>query len=112
MLHLLPGLLMVVESVLFLVLEWRLRAASGWRAGALDQLTRGVVIGPLVVFLLGALILSTGGWDLLRLPGVLIVLVLPVALAAAAHTWLARPALLALGLSLAGLVVVAIGAQA
>lgn len=136
---LLPGLLMLVESVVFVALEWRLRRRAGWRQGALDHATVGVVVGPLVVFLLAALVFSTAGWDLLRLPGVLTVLALPIALAAAfravrgdrqrlaadadddadtaadeatpGRLRRAHPTLLAVGLSLGGLTVLAIGAD-
>ena len=83
MLTLLPGALMVAESAVFFALEWRLRRASRWRRGALDSASLGVVAGPLAVFLVAAFVLSTAGWDLLRLPGVLTVLALPIALGAA-----------------------------
>lgn len=122
--RLLPDLLMLLEAAVYIVLEWRLRRATRWREGALDHATTAVVAGPLVVFLVGALILSTGGWDLLSLAGVLTVLALPVGLASAFRAlrgdkerhaeaeredrepglWRWHPAALALGLSLLGLV--------
>lgn len=114
MLSLLPGALMVAESVVFVALEWRFRRASRWRRGALDHASVGVVAGPLAVFLVAAFLLSTAGWDLLRLPGVLTVLALPVALGAAVRglrddgpRWL--PSAVALALSLLGLTVLTVG---
>ena len=127
---------MVTESVVFLVLEWRLRRATGWREGALDHASTGVVAAPVVVFLTAALFFSTGGWDLLRLPGILTVLALPVALGAAFRAfrgdkqrlasadedpagaagpsalWRWHPVVLALGLSLTGLVLLAVSTWA
>ncbi len=122
---------MLTESVVFLVVEWRLRRRTNWRQGALDHLTAGVVAGPVVLFLLAALVFSTGGWDLLRPSGVLTVFALPVALGAGFRAvrggrrhraragdedeppsvlWRWQPTILALGLSVVGLVVVSTGA--
>ena len=110
---------MVTLAVVYVVLEWRLRRVSRWRRGALDHADRGVVLGPLVVFLVAALVLSTGGWDLLRIPGVLTVLGLPIALGAAFRAlrrepttttawWRWQPTVLAVALSLLGLVALAV----
>lgn len=116
-----PELLMITEAVLYLAVEVRLRLRSRWTEGALDHADRGVVLGPLVTFLVAALFFSTGGWDLLRLPGILTVLGLPIALGAAfralrgdrelldadgrglpaARRW--QPTLVAVALSLVGL---------
>ncbi len=83
MLTLLPGLLLTLEAVVYVAAERRLRGRSRWREGALDHLSPGVVVGPVAVCLVAAVVLSTAGWDLLQLAGVLTVVALPIGLGAA-----------------------------
>lgn len=77
-----PGLLMLTMALTYLACEIILRRRSGGRRGPLNFATRPIVLAPLGIYLVAALIFSTGSWSILNLTSVLIVFGLPMALGA------------------------------
>lgn len=111
-----PGLLMLAMALTYLVCEITLRRRTGGRRGPLNWATRPIVLAPLGIYLVAAVILSTGSWSILNLTSVLIVFGLPVALGASYRALRpqAPPGLstaVAVGLSLLGLATVWLGSR-
>lgn len=111
-----PGLLMLVMAATYLICEIAVRRRTGGQKGPLNWATRPIVLAPLGIYLVAAVILSTGSWSILNLTSVLIVFGLPVVLGAAYRAF--RPdqpagigAVVAVGLSVLGLMAVWVGFQ-
>lgn len=101
-------------ALAYLVSEWRIRRETRWKEGPLNALTLRIAAMPFLVYVVGAVILSTGGWSILNLTSFLVIVALPLALAGAVR-WF-RPEerasvaqLVALSLSLLGLTAVWLG---
>ena len=115
--QLLPGFLLMAMALTYLLCEFVLRRRTGWAKGPLNYGTKPVVLLPLAVYVVAALILSTASWNILNLTSMLIVYALPMALGASyrgirPQTSPATPVVIAVGLSLVGLVSVGLGYQA
>jgi len=114
--QLLPGYLLIAMAVAYLASEVLLRRRSGWEKGPLNFGTKPIVFGPLAIYVIAAVVLSTASWNILNLTSVLIVFALPMTLGAAARGFVPsmHPAvapLIAAGLSLLGLFCVGAGYQ-
>lgn len=115
--QLLPGVLLMVMALGYLLSEVLLRRRTHGEKGPLNFATRPVVLVPLGVYLVAALVLSTASWNILNLTSVLIVFGLPMALGASYRGFRPEapemaPATLAAALSIFGLVSVWVGYQA
>lgn len=109
-----PGLLMLAMAIPYLACEITVRRRTGGRQGPLNWATRPIVLAPLAIYLIAAVIFSTGSWSILNLTSVLNVFALPMALGASYRAF--RPesppgisAAVAVGLSLLGLATVWLG---
>lgn len=109
-----PGLLMLAMAMTYLACEITVRRRTGGQKGPLNGATRPIVLAPLAIYLVAAVILSTGSWSILSLTSVLIVFGLPMALGASYRTLRPESApgisvAVAVGLSLLGLAAVWLG---
>lgn len=109
-----PGLLMLAMAATYLICEITVRRRTGGRQGPLNWATRPMVLIPLGIYLVAAVVLSTGSWSILNLTSVLIVFGLPVALGASYRAFAPDSppgfgAAAAAGLSALGLMAVWVG---